>query len=136
MFSLSLLKPSNWMFLASFIVIVVIVILFGIGVIPNPLKRKNVDNFSNSKVKVFNFNTSWCGWSKRFQPEWDKFSKAVKDTNITAIDVKCDDDKNEELCLKYKVDGFPTVLIEVDGKVIPYKKERKSDTLIEFIKTL
>ena len=32
----------------------------------------------NSRLKIFNFNTEWCGWSKRFQPEWDKFTQAVK----------------------------------------------------------
>lgn len=95
------------------------------------------ENFNNSKVKVYNFNTEWCGWSKRFQPEWDKFTElSNKMTNVTAIDVKCDNEENKELCKKFDVPGFPTVIFEVGDKIIPYKKERTATALVEFIKTI
>ena len=40
------------------------------------------ETFSETpKVKVFNFNTKWCGYSTRFQPEWNKFEKECKNMN-------------------------------------------------------
>ena len=90
-----------------------------------------------SKIKVFNFNTSWCGWSRRFQPEWDEFSKRVKSdsklSHVEALDVKCDDDKNESMCEKYQVPGYPFVVVEVDGKRTQYEGERTTDALIKHI---
>ena len=54
----------------------------------------NNDNQENkdSKIKVYNFNTSWCGYSKQFQPTWDEFQKKYKsDNRVIVKDVKCDE---------------------------------------------
>lgn len=73
------------------------------------------NNFENTKLKVFNFNTTWCGYSKQYQPVWDAFVKSLKDSdNIEAIDAKCDNDKYNDLLKKYDVEGFPTVVIVSD----------------------
>ncbi len=89
------------------------------------------------KVKIFNFNTEWCGWSKRFQPEWDEFSINVKSNpNIMAQDIKCDDPSNKSMCNNYNVPGFPTVVAEVNGKPIQYKGPRTAESLIEFVNNL
>ncbi len=90
-----------------------------------------------TKIKVFNFNTSWCGWSRRFQPEWDEFSKRVKSdpklAHVDAFDIKCDDDKNESMCEKYQVPGYPFVVIEIDGKRTQYNGERTADALVKYV---
>ena len=95
---------------------------------------QNIEN--NNKIKVYNFNTKWCGWSQKFQPEWDIFSKQVISdpmlANIEAYDIKCDD--NQNMCDEYKVPGFPYVVIESDNNKIPYSGSRKSNDLITFIK--
>ena len=41
----------------------------------------NSENKNSNLVKVYNFNTSWCGYSIRFKPEWDKFQKEVTSRN-------------------------------------------------------
>ena len=75
-------------------------------------KKEKFSNAINSRLKIFNFNTEWCGYSKKFQPIWNDFSDNVKDNmNIKAIDVKCDNDQNKDLCNKYNIKGFPTVII-------------------------
>ena len=98
------------------------------------------DNFANvDKVKVLNFNTEWCKWSKKFQPEWDDFSvmsKNVKDMNIEAVDVKCDDDKNDKMCREYDIPGFPSVVIEKNGKKMLYEGEMTSKALVEYVKKI
>lgn len=92
------------------------------------------------KVKVYNFNTSWCGWSVRFQPEWKKFENEINAkgdlSHVEAYDVKCDNPANDYLCKEYEVAGFPTVIIETAGKRGIYKGPRDSKDLVETIKDL
>jgi thiol-disulfide isomerase/thioredoxin len=99
-------------------------------------KERFDDN--DSGLKVYNFNTSWCGYSVRFQPIWDKFSSANKSDAITIVDVKCDDEKNEKLCksAKYGVQGFPTVLAEKNGKVQHYEVQRTQEGLEAWVNKL
>ena len=103
---------------------------------------ETTEKFTTEKsiIKVFNFNTSWCGYSTRFQNEWNKFSAMVKSnptfSHIEAIDVKCDDDQNKSICEQYKVPGYPYVVIEIDGKPIQYNGERTADAILNHILTL
>lgn len=91
---------------------------------------------------VYNFNTSWCGWSKKFQTEWNIFSdkvKMLKDINIKAIDVKCDEEDNktnQDLCKKYNVPGYPYIIILVNNEPRAYDGERTSEALLRYIQTL
>ena len=131
LFDYKVLNIPGWFWLI--IIIYFLYTMYNKCTINTEIKEK----FNNSKVKVYNFNTEWCGWSKRFQPEWEKFTELCnKMTNVTAIDVKCDNEENKELCKKFEVPGFPTVIFEVGDKIIPYNKERTATALVEFIKTI
>jgi thiol-disulfide isomerase/thioredoxin len=92
---------------------------------------------SKPQIKVMNFNTSWCGWSKRFQPEWDDFSNRVKLnpnlSNVDAQDVKCDKTENESMCESYQIPGYPSVVIEVNGVRHNYEGERTADALTNHV---
>jgi len=92
-------------------------------------------------IKIFNFNTEWCGWSKRFQPEWNSFMDYVKNpnnnlTHIQAFDVKCDNENNKNICEKYRVPGYPYVIIEVNDTRISYEGERTKDALISYVSAI
>jgi thiol-disulfide isomerase/thioredoxin len=92
----------------------------------------------NSKVRVMNFNTSWCKYSVMFAPEWAKFQTMVESLNnpkIQVLDVKCDNPINEETCDKYQVPGFPTVIFEIGDKIEEYRGERSGEALFEKLKT-
>lgn len=85
-----------------------------------------------SKVKVMNFNTSWCKYSVMFAPEWAKFQSLVEDKpEVEVIDVKCDDPKNEQICDNYQVPGFPTVLFEYNNHLEEYSGERSAEAILE-----
>jgi thiol-disulfide isomerase/thioredoxin len=88
----------------------------------------------NIKTKVYNFNTSWCKYSVNFQSEWNTFSNSLKTSDgIKAIDVKCDDDKNKDLCQKFNIPGYPTVVIESDDNVDIYDGTRTSQHLRKYL---
>ena len=91
----------------------------------------------HDNILVYNFNTEWCGYSRKFQPIWEDFSNNVKDNmNIQAIDVKCDNDQNKDLCNKYKIQGYPTVIIVKNNQPHEYSGNRTVDDLISTINNL
>jgi hypothetical protein len=109
------------------------------------VKEKFADTVENTNkkpiVKIFNFNTEWCGWSRKFQPEWDAFMAWVKNpdnkmSHVQAFDVKCDNDSNKSLCEEYKVPGYPYVVIEVNGSRGSYEGERTKEALISFVSNI
>ena len=97
----------------------------------------NSENFNskNDKIKVYNYYTTWCGWSQKFLPEWNKFKDLVsKSDSIEAIEIICDDMKNNDKCLT--VPGFPSVIIEKNGKDITYESDRSAQKILDFINNL
>ncbi len=103
-------------------------------------EKEKFSEVSKPKIKMFNFNTEWCGWSKKFQPEWNKFSELVKKnsklSHVSVIDVKCDNPENEAMCEKYQVPGYPYVVVEVNDKPMPYNGERSAESLLSFVESL
>ena len=88
----------------------------------------------NIKTKVYNFNTSWCKYSVDFQSEWNTFSNSLKESDgIKAIDVKCDDDKNKELCQKFNIPGYPAVVIESGDNNHIYNGVRTAQSLRKYL---
>ena len=95
-------------------------------------KKEKFEEMTSEKTTIYNFNTRSCGWSKKFQPEWDKFSELAKTSlpNVIVKDVKCDE--NKEICSKYNIPGYPYVVLEINDKIIPYNGERTAESLIDF----
>lgn len=108
--------------------------IVGFVVITMFLKKKENFGDVNGKTKVYNFNTSWCGWSKKFQPEWNKFQDMVKSNpNVEAHDIKCDDESNESMCKEYNVPGYPYVVIEHNGERDSYNGPRTALDLMKSV---
>jgi thiol-disulfide isomerase/thioredoxin len=95
--------------------------------------KPTIEKMTEKSIKIFNFNTSWCGWSQKFQPEWDKFAENaktnVKLSNIDVIDIKCDDEKNKTICEEYNVPGYPYVVINDGNTKTEYKGSRNAESL-------
>ena len=136
MFSLE----KNWLLLIILLIVLLVIICFF-----NWPKEFTIDFFSNSEnkksnlIKVYNFNTSWCGYSVRFQPEWEKFEKEINSIDnlyIQAYDIKCDDTNNKQMCNNYEITGFPTVIIEKNNQKINYNGPRTANAIIETITNL
>lgn len=82
------------------------------------------------------YYAEWCGYSRMFLPEWEKFEKYAKDnlTNIRVDKVRCEGG-NEAVCQQKGVEGYPTVILTLkNGKDITFTDERTSEKLIEFIR--
>ena len=71
-------------------ILVLIFWTFLIFLFLNELFTKNTNetfkNTQESKITIYNFNTTWCGHSKNFQPIWDKFVESINaNDNITEL---------------------------------------------------
>jgi thiol-disulfide isomerase/thioredoxin len=78
-------------------------------------KIKNLDSGDlwESKEKAFVlFYASWCPFSQRFLPIFEDYAKENPQECISIII----DDK-PDLCEKYEIDYYPTVLLFKKGKV-------------------
>lgn len=122
------LKLSTW------IVIVVLIITIIICKKCEPFTSvKSEEKVVEEVVKVYNFNTTWCGFSVQFQPIWDEFSKLVSESrNIQTFDIKCDDHEDpkvKELCDRYNIEGFPTIIFEKGDKKEVHNGERSVEAL-------
>jgi thiol-disulfide isomerase/thioredoxin len=96
--------------------------------IENKIIKSTIPNV-NKKITVYNFNTVWCGHSRKFQPIFDEFKNKNESNDVNIIDVKCDDENNLKLCQKYKLPGFPTVLFVEGNRIEEYQGNRTVEDL-------
>ncbi len=76
-------------------------------------EEKNVDDILKEKEKAYVlFYASWCPHSQRFLPIFEEYAKTSPDECLSVmIDFKAD------LCDKYAIEYYPTVLLLKKGKV-------------------
>ena len=126
------------------IIIIVLYIIYNIFFYTkiNNNNHCNIDTFINSNTEVpiesntdsniiiYNFSSTSCGYCKQFQPIWDEFTKNIKNyKNINSYDIKCDKIENNDICNKYNINGYPTVLFKTNNNIIMYEGDRTVEAL-------
>ena len=76
------------------------------------LDSKNFDESIKSGLKLVVFTAKWCSFCQKLLPELNKV--ALNGYWIGELDV----DKNTSLVQVYEVNGFPTIFIFNNGKLI------------------
>ncbi|KAL5677599.1 hypothetical protein ACJX0J_013730, partial [Zea mays] len=89
---------------------------------PSASVELNSRNFDELVVKskdiwIVEFFAPWCGHCKKLAPEWKKAAKNLKG-QVKLGHVDCDAEKS--LMSKYKVEGFPTILVFGADKESPF----------------
>jgi thiol-disulfide isomerase/thioredoxin len=129
----------------SGITLLVVSIIIAVKLIKPSLKKsygsnnefKKKSSQPNNVVELMFFYTAWCPYCKKARPEWDKFknqweNKSIQGYSIVFTEVDCD--TNEKLANEYKVDGYPTIKLLKDNKVVDYDAKPSVDTLNSFLK--
>lgn len=72
----------------------------------------------SGKLKVLEFSTTWCGYCKKFAPDWDDVSNTYRQkADFQTLDG--DDAANEVLKTKYGITGYPTIIFtDNTGKML------------------
>lgn len=128
-------------------VLIVIIVLFIIVMLYLSFTKQNKNNADSNKenfvmqpdkkrkYKLTLYYTNWCGYSRQFLPEWDKFKDYVDNLNLndTIIIEKIDCDSNKDMCKA--ISGYPTVILEKDdgSQIIMKSHPRTKEGIIKFI---
>lgn len=104
----------------------------------------NRDKNLNSNCELLFFNASWCPHCVKSKPDWEKFTleyngKKINKYKIVCTNVDCSDEDNEmsnSLLQKYNIEGYPTIKVLMDDKVIDFDAKINYDNLEEFVNQL
>lgn len=99
-------------------VVVIIIIAFVL------FSRRNKENFTNKSVDAITlYHSPHCPHCVAFMPVWDEF--AAK-SPVAAKKVDC----TKDACPN--IGGFPTVILQKNGKTVEFNKTRTVKDLMEF----
>lgn len=94
------------------------------------LTKDTFDDFVKEHDLVLaEFFAPWCGHCKALAPKYEEAATELKAKNIPLVKVDCT--AEEELCLNYEVDGYPTLKVfrGVDSHK-PYAGARQADSYV------
>ena len=115
-----------------FVLILLLVVVGGILLLKWCQSGK-LELFSGGS-KLYFFFADWCGYCKKFKPEWEKL-KAESNLGVQLEEVDCTDSNNTPaLATEYNVSGFPTLILVNGSNKITYESARTKDALVSFIK--
>lgn len=98
-------------------------------------KRNNIEGLSNGKEFVLVYMNG-CGHCNTLMPEWESAAKENK-SGIKMRAVEMNENDGPELCKKYNINGFPTMMVLNNGnKVNDYNGERNKNGLLGFLNNL
>jgi len=67
-------------------------------------------------VMIVNFFAPWCHWCQKLEPVWEKSTTQLSekfpgDERLQMAKVDCTSKASESLCIKNRIDAFPTILV-------------------------
>jgi len=100
------------------------------------VKFSMVDGDFNPQMKrgettFVKFYAPWCSHCNRLAPTWELLSTKYAG-KVKVAEVDCT--QNRDLCSRYKIQGYPTLMLFRDGKLVEeYEGGRDFKTLSNFI---
>lgn len=85
-------------------------------------------------TSIVKFYAPWCGYCQQLKPAYHKLAKLIHKDGQYAVNVasvNCDKDSNKELCARYQVSGFPTILVFRPPKYDSTKKSKVYNHAVE-----
>jgi len=89
-------------------------------------------------ARLYFFYTTWCGYSKKAMPEWEKVkadlntSPVFGKTTVEAIDV--DAEKDPKTSSLYEVAGYPSIKLETSSGLYDFDRSVTRDNVMEFLR--
>tara|TARA_B110000908_G_scaffold138942_1_gene165349 strand:- start:378 stop:800 length:423 start_codon:yes stop_codon:yes gene_type:complete len=91
-------------------------------------------NVLNLKV----FYADWCGHCKRAKPEFERLRDTLTNTpqkiNGQTVGIQLiNEADNKDAVAKYKVKGYPSIILDTGDNQVSYNGERTSKSIIEWM---
>ena len=98
-------------------------------------KKKDTGNKS---AEILFFYTDWCPHCTSAKPEWNAFKNSTTSVNgykITYTEINCTKEtpESERMMEQYKVEGFPTIKLLANGRVIDFDAKTTEQNLKTFV---
>lgn len=78
---------------------------------------------------LIEYYAPWCGHCKALAPVWEELAHNLKGKiNVAKIDCT----KNEELCYRQNVRGYPTIKLHQFGRSVEYNKIRSGEHIAQY----
>lgn len=97
-------------------------------------------NMRDKDVNVYFFFVDWCPHCKTALPEWVKFKnqfegQEVNGYTVNCIDMNCTDENDAvtQAIQEYKIEGYPTIKMNKDNKVVDFDAKISYGTLEKFV---
>ena len=113
-------------------VVAAIVILYLIYQHNKKNEKMTTETSEQSSPVLGVYYTEWCGYSQQFVDQLKNGTGAVIEKTGAKIQL-IDCEKDKEMCAKYEVQGFPTLLLHTSKGTVPYNGNRSGDSIAEFI---
>jgi thiol-disulfide isomerase/thioredoxin len=103
----------------------------------------NNENITPDTAELLFFYANWCPHCNSAKPIWNKLksdyaNKTVNGYKIIFTEIDCSEEttENDNMMQKYNVEGYPTIKLIKDGRVIDYDASPESSTLVQFLNTV
>ena len=123
-------------------VVVLFIIIYVTHIMYKSYKVAN-ESFNDQEVKdaeLYFFFANWCPHCKTAKPEMEKVKNNFHQRTINGYTIKvkyvdCSNDSQESKMLlsKYNVQGYPTVIMNVDDEVVEYDNKVTFSNIESFI---
>ena len=92
----------------------------------------------NNLATLYFFGVDWCPYSKKAKPHWEQFKERYDSQIVNNHKILCkeyDCDKNEKMCDKYNVEGYPTIKMLKNDQIIDFDAKPTIENLTKFVET-
>lgn len=96
---------------------------------PSQTGGGNKGNLGQYDKTLTLIKADWCGHCKAFKPIWEELPSKIKYINFKTLD----NDINKKEIEKYKISGFPSLILEIKDKKIKYEGHRDVESIKKFV---
>jgi thiol-disulfide isomerase/thioredoxin len=96
------------------------------------LKNGNIQTGGSHPIELMLFKAEWCGHCKKFKSTWDKI-KSENENKLRFNSYDSDQTLDTKYFKKYDIQGFPTLILKKDDKVIEYTNKMDEELILKFI---
>ena len=90
------------------------------------------DEKKSNKAELILFKAEWCGHCNNFKSTWDKIQQNLN-TQVNIKTYDADTTAHKTYFDKYNVQGFPTLILVHNSKIIEYSGARDLESVTDFV---
>ena len=122
-----MLTKSYWMFIAG------LVLLFAVAVYARSTGLEGFVGSGSKAATLTMFGVEWCPHCVSTAPEFDSLGSSVTIGDTAVAVRRVNPEKDPQAAKGYSIDGYPTIILEKDGKQIKHSGPRTKDGFLQVL---